>query len=184
MSAARRPNRLAPEADAKPRSVARGDVPERLLDRYLVERDRQGRPERFFRDHRAEHPSIRDGGQRLWAATDYPDAVADLLSIARHRGWTRLKVDGSEAFRREVWIQARREGLEVTGYRPRQRDRQAGGEPPPQPPPSLAADLETRLRQAGAVLKALVPDAAVRERLMAAARGRARDHERRRDRDR
>ena len=178
-----RPNRVAPDPSAQPRSVAKGDLPQSLLDRYLVERDRQGRPERLFRDHRAEAPVIRDDGRRLWAASDYPDAVADLLKIARHRGWSRVKVDGAEAFRREVWIQARREGLEVAGYRPRDRDRQSAGEPTA-PPARLGQDIETRLRQAAAIVRTLAPDPTAQARLLAAAWSRVRDGERGRDRDR
>lgn len=179
----KRPNRLAPEPAETVRSTTKGDVPQPLLDRYLIERDRQGRPERFFRDHRAEAPVIRDGGRRLWAASDYPDAVADLVRIARHRGWSRLKVDGAESFRREVWIQARREGLEVSGYRPRARDRQATGEPTPERR-TPAPDLQVRLQQAAVVVRALVADREVRDRLLSAAWSRARSLDQNRERDR
>lgn len=178
-------NRLAPQpgASAERRSLDKGDVPTQLLDRYLIERDRQGRPERFFRDHRAEAPVIRDGGRRLWAASDYPDAVADLVRIARHRGWSRVKVDGAESFRREVWIQARREGLEVSGYRPRHRDRQAAGEPTPERK-TMFPDLQVRLQKAAVIVRALVADPEVRDRLLAAAWTRARSSEQNKERHR
>lgn len=177
----RRPNRLAPDPDTSARSTTKGDVPQALLDRYLIERDRQGRPERFFRDHRAEAPVIRDGGRRLWAASDYPDAVADLVRIARHRGWTRVKVDGAESFRREVWIQARREGLDVAGYRPKERDRRAAGEPLASSS-RARSDIEDRLRKASIVLRSILPDPVARARLLAAAWSRAEDRSPARDR--
>lgn len=176
----RRPNRLAPDPAATARSTTKGDVPQALLDRYLIERDRQGRPERFFRDHRAEAPIIRDGGRRLWAASDYPDAVADLVRIARHRGWSRIKVDGAENFRREVWIQARREGLDVTGYHPKARDRQAAGEPIPERKAPIL-DLEVRLRQAAVIVRALVADPEARDRLLATAWTRVRSSDQNRE---
>jgi hypothetical protein len=105
----------APAAGRPPRSTARGDLPEALLDRYLVERDRQGRPERFFRDHRAAEPMFRDRGGSLVSSHAYPDAIADMLKIARHRGWNQVRVTGDPAFRREVWVQAQAMGLEVRG---------------------------------------------------------------------
>lgn len=179
----KRPNRLAPDPAATARSTTKGDVPQTLFDRYLIERDRKGRPERFFRDHRAEAPVIRDGGRRLWAASDYPDAVVDLVRIARHRGWSRVKVDGAESFRREVWIQARREGLEVSGYRPKARDRQAAGEPTLErrtPSP----DLRVRLQQAAVVVRALIADPQIQDRLLSAAWTRARFLDQNRERDR
>lgn len=94
-----------------------------------------------------------------------------------------MKVDGAQAFRREVWIQARREGLEVAGYRPRDRDRQSAGEPTA-PPTRLGEDIETRLRQAAAIVRILAPDPAAQARLLAAAWSRVRDGDRDRDRDR
>lgn len=127
-------NRLgpAPSAERKPRSTAKGDLPEAVLDRYLIERDRQGRPERFFRDHRAAEPMFRDRGGSLVSAQAYPDAVADMLKIARHRGWNQVRVTGDPAFRREVWIQAQALGLEVRGHRPRARS--PGRRPPADEP--------------------------------------------------
>lgn len=179
-------NRLAPAAgpDApRPRSIEKGDLPPALLDRYLVERDRQGRAERFFRDHRASEPMFRDKGRSLIATQAYPDAVTDMLKVARHRGWSKIRVAGDETFRREVWIQAQALGLDVTGYRPRQRDRQAGGEFPDRKtePVSPAAvrvgqTLEDRLRTASTVVRALVADPQAQGRLIERAWTRAAPH--------
>lgn len=165
-------NRLgpAPSAERKPRSTAKGDLPEAVLDRYLIERDRQGRPERFFRDHRAAEPMFRDRGGSLVSAQAYPDAVADMLKIARHRGWNQVRVTGDPAFRREVWIQAQALGLEVRGHRPRERDRQAAGHPPTN---RSAPDLAERLARAAVVVARLVPDPAAQARLIARAWSRA-----------
>lgn len=157
-------NRIAPDrvrgGEAKTRSTAKGDLPQAILDRYLIERDLRGRPERFYRDHRTPDPAFRDQGRRLATDRPYPDTIADMLRVAQHRGWTRLKVDGDDAFRREVWIQARTMGLEVKGYRPRQRDRQAAGAPASRLP------IEERLRMASAVVRNLIPDPDAQRRLL------------------
>jgi hypothetical protein len=173
-------NRLGPApGPAGPRrSTAKGDVPEAVLDRYLVERDLRGRPERFFRDHRAAEPMFRDRGGSLVSNQAYPDAVADMLKIARHRGWDRIRVSGDPAFRREVWIQAQAMGLEVQGHRPRERDRQAAGPDRPTPrrdaEPAKAHDaLAERLARAAIVVARLVPDPAIQTRLLEAAWARA-----------
>lgn len=166
-------NQIGPEtgpAARRPRSVTKGDVPTALLDRYLVERDRQGRAERFYRDHRTTDPVFRDSGRALTATTAYPNAVADMLRIAEHRGWSQLRVKGDEAFRREVWVQAQALGMEVKGYRPKERDRQAGG-PTGQDGP--ASGLEARLRTVSKLVRALIDDPEVQARLIARARDRA-----------
>lgn len=153
------------------RSRIRGDAPQAVLDRYLIERDRQGRPTRFYRDHRATEPMFRDEGRKLIATQPYPDAVADMLKIAKHRGWSEVRVSGNESFRREAWIQARALDLEVKGYRPRDRDRQAAGESPARSAPGMTPQpnvrlLEDRLRAAAVVVKRLIEDPAARARLM------------------
>lgn len=152
------------------RSRIRGDAPQAVLDRYLIERDRQGRPTRFYRDHRATEPLFRDEGRKLITTNSYPDAVSDMLKIAQHRGWTEVRVSGDEGFRREAWIQARSLGVEVKGYRPRDRDRQAAGAPPAAPSPSSPhldeRAVEDRLRAASVVVRRLIEDPAARTRLM------------------
>lgn len=184
------PNRLSPGAAKTHRSTAKGDLPDAVIDRYLIERDLRGRPERFFRDHRATEPMFQDRGRSLVAYNAYPDAVIDMLKIARHRGWTAVRVSGDPGFRREVWIQAQALGLEVQGHRPRERDRQAAGL---EPRPALPAEIADRMVRAAVVVRRLVPDAALQTRLMAEALDRfqarrapdqARDRHEARDRSR
>jgi hypothetical protein len=160
------PDRARP-GEAQSRSVAKGDLPQSVLDRYLIERDLRGRPERFHRDHRTPDPAFRDQGRRLSSNQAYPDTVADMLKVARHRRWTRLKVEGEEAFRREVWVQARSMGLEVRGYRPRDLDRAAAGLP------HGRAEMEQRLRRASVVVRALIMDPQAQQRLIAHAAAKA-----------
>lgn len=164
-------NRVAPVRSAPARSTVKGDVPEAVLDRYLVERDHQGRPDRFFRDHRAREPHFRDRGGTLVSSHAYPDAVADMLRIAQHRGWTRVRVAGDEAFRREVWVQAQALGLEVAGHRPRERDRQAAGLERAQDP---ARSAEVKLSRAAVVVHHLIADPLAQARLLERARDRLR----------
>ena len=63
-------------------------------------------------------------------------------------------------FRREVWTQGRAMGLNIKGYQPRDRDRQAAGHPVSRRP------LEERLRMASAVVQNLIPDPEAQRRLL------------------
>ncbi|WP_291535370.1 LPD7 domain-containing protein [Brevundimonas sp.] len=172
----------SPQKRTGGRSVTKGEIPASILDRYLIERDRQGRPERFYRDHRAVDPMFRDEGKRLVTRQAYPDAVADMLKVAQHRGWTQVRVSGDETFRREAWVQARALGVDVKGYQPRDRDRQAAGdkvrEPPTGPDRSAgpsAISAERRLKEAAIVVRRLITDPAAQARLIEHAYQRARD---------
>ena len=123
-------SRLTPSGpDRATVSRTKGDLPSSMLDRYLIEHDGRGRAERFFRDHRADQPAFRDAARALTASSAYPDVVADMLRIARHRGWSSVRVAGDEAFRREVWIQGQALGLDIKGHRPTERDRAAAAAP-------------------------------------------------------
>lgn len=171
----------SPQKAATERSKIKGDVPISLLDRYLIERDRQGRPESFYRDHRATDPMFRDEGRKLVTRQAYPDAVSDMMKIARHRGWNQVRVSGDEGFRREAWIQGRTLGLDVKGYAPRDRDRQAANEPsqdasPPKDKSSANPTRSTqeRLRAAAVVVRRLISDPAAQARLIERAYDRAR----------
>lgn len=176
-------NRISPQtADPGHRSLDKGDVPTQILDRYLIERDRQGRPERYYRDHRTPEAAFRDHGRALSSPNAYPDSVAAMLRIAQHRGWPQLKVSGDEAFRREVWVQARALGLEVTGYKPTERDRQAanegegraaGRETLARPVEQSREGLKRRLEMAAVVVRTLVGDPAAQARIIDRARARA-----------
>lgn len=171
-----RANRVTPQAasTSERRSLDKGDVPTQLLDRYLVERDRQGRPERYYRDHKTADPAFRDHGRALSSPQAYPDSVAAMLRIAQHRGWARIKVAGDDAFRREVWVQARTLGLEIAGYKPTERDRQAANVSPEQNTEGRASrekepsrdDVKRRLKMAAVVVRTLIADPAAQARLM------------------
>ena len=165
-------NRLAPQPGAAPerRSLDKGDVPAQLLDRYLIERDRQGRPERYYRDHKAAYPMFRDHGRSLSSPQAYPDTVASMLRIAQHRGWSRIKVSGDDAFRREVWVQGRSVGLEVSGYKPTERDRQAANAPVERATRRITepthTEVKRRLVMAAVVVRTLISDPAAQARLL------------------
>lgn len=51
-----------------------------------------------------------------------PEVVGAMLAMAEAKQWTSIKVRGSEAFRREAWLQASVKGLQVQGYAPRDVD--------------------------------------------------------------
>jgi|GEM_PF-368535 len=173
--------RNAPRA---PVSRRRGDLPDGLEARYLVEHDRLGRARKFHRDNRGAPALFEDQGRRLVAREAYPDVVMDMLRIARHRGWREIEVSGDPAFRKEVWIRAQAENIRVHGHRPSELDRQsaareqnpASGRPDRTAPDRARAAAPERTALVAHALKTLAPDPAMQARLMERANQRVAQH--------
>jgi hypothetical protein len=136
-----------------PASLAQGDVPEAVRRRYLTEG--RGAQLAYYTDQTTKQPAFQDAGRRLMADRASPAVIKDMLAIAEHRGWSQVRVGGSVEFRREAWMQAQARGLEVDGYKPTNRDRQAlerrvaspGREAPAEPAAKSAPDLNPRPKQ-------------------------------------
>jgi hypothetical protein len=105
----------APASPAPSAPVQRADgdpwtVPQSVRDRFVQE------GHRFYFPDGA--PAFKDLGRRLTTASENTQIVHSLIQIAHSRGWTEVRVSGTERFRREAWQQARLAGLNVRGYRP------------------------------------------------------------------
>lgn len=113
------PNSLNP--GVRNRSVVEGDVPDNLRRRYYVD-GRGGAGLGFYADAKIKAPTFRDRGRQLVAARSDPNAIRDMVAIAKHRGWSIVVARGDAGFRREAWLAGRSAGIEVRGYRPTERD--------------------------------------------------------------
>ena len=92
-------------------------MPDDLTRRYFLD-SRGGPGLGFYGDATTPTPAFRDRGDRLVTTRTDPHVIRHLTAIARHRGWTKVTLTGEPAFRREAWLVARAEGLEVRGYKP------------------------------------------------------------------
>lgn len=89
-------------------------IPESVRKRFLkVDSDY------YFPDR---SPAFVDRGVRLATRGEHPEVVKALVEIAKERDWNSITVKGSEAFRRAAWMEAVRNGLHVTGYKPTELD--------------------------------------------------------------
>lgn len=100
-------------ADEKAKAMSTA-VPESVRKRFLkVDSDY------YFPDR---SPAFVDRGAKLATRGEHPEVVAALIEIARERGWNSVTVKGTETFRRAAWMEAARNGLQVTGYKPSDLD--------------------------------------------------------------
>ena len=90
--------------------------PENIRKRYLAEAGQY-----FFRD-RNNALAFEDKGGRIATQVEDPIVAASMVEIAVAKGWTELKVRGSESFRRTIWLEAAKRGMKVRGYEPKPQD--------------------------------------------------------------
>ena len=90
--------------------------PDAIRKRYLA---RAG--QYFFRD-RNNALAFEDKGARIATRNEDPVVAASMIELAIAKGWTDIKVSGSESFRRSVWLEAAKQGLPIRGYQPKPQD--------------------------------------------------------------
>ena len=100
------PNELKRGAD--PSSQA---MPGHIATRYL-------RVENKYHFPNGGEPAFIDKATKLTTRLENTEVIADLVEIAKERGWTNIAIAGTKTFKAEAWQQANLAGLTVRGYRP------------------------------------------------------------------
>ena len=67
--------------------------------------------------------SFEDKGSRIETKSNDERIISTMILIAEARGWNEIKVEGSDSFKREVWIEANSKGMHVKGYIPQEQDK-------------------------------------------------------------
>lgn len=82
---------------------------------YLVDNEKY-----YFRDNKKTLAFEEKGPpqNRLVTHLDNAEVARSMVELAKARGWSSIKVDGSEAFKRKVWVEAQLQGLSANGYKP------------------------------------------------------------------
>lgn len=91
-------------------------LPASIAKRYI-----QAEGKFHFRDAQNKL-AFEDHGRKMQTEHNSPDIAASMVELAKAKGWTQLKVRGTEDFKREVWLQASLRGIEVSGYKPKDVD--------------------------------------------------------------
>ncbi|MBK9948265.1 MAG: hypothetical protein IPP12_13905 [Nitrospira sp.] len=60
-----------------------------------------------------------DHGKRLITEHEDPSVIHGMVLRAQEKGWTVVRVNGTDEFKTEAWVQATIAGLDVEGYTPR-----------------------------------------------------------------
>lgn len=94
----------------------RRDAAESLRKRFL-----EAGEQFYYRTAPGEPTKVAftDNGKRLITEHDDPSVIHGMVLRAQEKGWTVVRVNGTNEFKTEAWVQATIAGLEVEGYTPR-----------------------------------------------------------------
>ncbi|MDR0576322.1 MAG: hypothetical protein LBI87_01995 [Candidatus Accumulibacter sp.] len=65
-----------------------------------------------------------DKGNKLTTKHENPEMIRSMIVLAEAKGWSDIKVKGSEDFKREAWIEAAARGFKVVGHVPSEVDKE------------------------------------------------------------
>lgn len=107
--------REAEERDGE-RTTMEAQARRALEERYVL----NGQEYRF----RSEPARIafKDEGKRLTTQFNTAEVARGMVDAAQAKGWKALQVNGTEEFKRQVWIESELRGVTVRGYRATQLD--------------------------------------------------------------
>ena len=118
-----KPEARPAQAQAEDRSAPddRKEERIRLLLEGIAKQYVQAEGKYHFRD-RSREVAFEDRAKKLVTAFDNPSVVSSMIDLAETKGWSSLKLSGTDDFRREAWLQASLRDFEVSGYRPTKLD--------------------------------------------------------------
>jgi len=95
------------EADRRRRTM---EVPSDLESRFLRVGDK------LYRSPHDKEPMATITPDRIKAKDK--ESLPDLIRLAKENGWTSLRIDGDEEFKRAAYLAATAQGLKIDGYQP------------------------------------------------------------------
>lgn len=111
------------------RPVAEEELSHALTARYIVTQEKRG----LFHKGATEFTlrsgqdqgkvAFVDAGKTLNTEREDKATIRAMVEVAVTKNWQELTVSGTDAFRRNAWLEASLEGLQVRGYEPREADR-------------------------------------------------------------
>ena len=130
------------EADRRRRTM---EVPSDLDSRFL----RVGN--KLYRSPHDKEPMATITPDRIKAKDK--ESLPDLIRLAKENGWTSLRIDGDEGFKRAAYLAATAQGLKIDGYQPDAKtkaaaEREQARQPGAMPTKARAARTANQVRDA------------------------------------
>lgn len=92
------------------------EIPDSVLRRYAI------KDHLYYSKDRTKGLAFEDKGKIISAKTSDADDVRAMIELAKAKKWSKIKISGTDEFKKEVWLAASMQGLEVGGYTPNAQD--------------------------------------------------------------
>lgn len=92
------------------------EIPDSVLRRYAI------KDHLYYAKDRSKGLAFEDKGKSISAKTSDADDVRAMVELAKAKNWSKIKISGTDEFKKEVWLAASMQGLAVEGYAPSARE--------------------------------------------------------------
>jgi hypothetical protein len=92
------------------------EIPDQLHKRYAITDNL------YFSKDSKKGLAFADRGKTIATHNFDADDINSMVELAKAKNWTKIKISGTEEFKKEAWLAASLQGLEVEGYKPSTQD--------------------------------------------------------------
>jgi hypothetical protein len=94
-----------------------------IQNRYLVRAEKSKNS--YAHRGKPDITLVEDRGPDIKAREVTPESIELIVKLAKQKNWDTIKVSGSTDFKRQLWMEASKEGIEVKGYTPSKEELKA-----------------------------------------------------------
>ena len=105
------------QADDLPLASTVDEALNKLKSQYLLAENKF-----YFRDN-TKTLAFQDAGKTISSDLDSPQIIRSMLELSASKGWSAIKLNGTDVFKRRAWVEAQTMGLKTQGYEPDDFDR-------------------------------------------------------------
>lgn len=97
-------------------------APEELTKAYLSEA--KGKTKSYYYKNNPSHLVFKETSRSLVTKEKNDATIKTMVGVAQSKGWSKISVKGSKDFKGKAWLEAKLAGLDVSGYKPTEKDEQ------------------------------------------------------------
>lgn len=106
-------------------AISNVDLPENLRNNYVLKvknRALQDEKINYYDKSDTTMIAFEDRKTGLHTSKEDEKTINAMLDLAQSKGWSSINLKGTEAFKRQAWLEASIRGIEVKGFKPSEKD--------------------------------------------------------------